>query len=269
MKIRTTKKIPNYVITNKIKGRDGRIIDLEPLKEKPKSLLLYLYVKSFLKSYNSEFKKCICTYNELLDTQLLKTTDNTKDNRKAIRKLLNELKESSFISYEVDKANNLVIEVFIIEPQKEKGDYTQIPYSVANNKDIPLILLSAYVSILYHDYQKGYCNPSVSTLAKYSGCSKPTLLKRVEELRKLQLIQVVKSKGGNNKDTNTYYTSNRHIEENGDFFYRLIDVENTRFDDLSKSKKKLVKSKKQENTSIKSILKKQEPQDKSLVGEWQ
>lgn len=269
MKIRGTKKIPNYVITNRMKGRDGIIVDLEPLKEKPKSLLIYLYSKAFLKSYNSQFNKCICTYNELLETQLLKTTDNTKDNRKAIRKLLNELKDRSFIYYEVDKDNNLVIEVFINEPPKEKGNYTQIPYSVANNKDIPLILLPTYVAILYHDYQKGHCNPSVNTLAKYSGCSKPTVLKRLKELQKLQLIQIAKSKGGNNKDTNTYYTSNRHIEKNGDFFYRLIDVKNIRFDDLSKSKKKSVRNNNQENTSIKSILKKQEQQEKSLVGEWQ
>lgn len=269
MKIKSTKRLPNSIITNKIRGKEGEIIDLEPLKEKPLSLLYYLFLKANKPFNSSNFNMCFCTYTELLELKLLKTTDNTKDNRKAIRKLLNALVEASFISYEVDINNNLAIEVFITEPPKERGDYTQIPYSVANNKDIPLILLPTYVAILYHDYQKGYCNPSVNTLANYSGCSKPTLLKRLEALRKLQLIQVTKSKGGNNKDTNIYFTSNRHIEENGDFFYRLIDVKNTRFDYLSKPKKKLVRNKNQENTSIKSILKKQEEQKKCLVGEWE
>lgn len=219
MNIKTTKRIPHNVIE-----RD--------LKEKPKALLYYLYSKANLKLDSRTFNICKCSYNELLELKLLKTTDNTKDNRKAIRKLLNELEEASYIFHEMDKDNNLVIEVAIIEPKKDiKGGFTQLPYSIVNNKDIPPIVVPTYLAILRHDYQKGECNPSVSTLAKYSGCSIRTCHARLKTLEDLKILDISKSKGGHAKDTNTYFTSNRYIlGEEGDFYYRLIDVKNTRFE---------------------------------------
>lgn len=249
MKIRATKRLPHNVVKRE-------------LREKPKALLYYLYSKANLKLDSRIFNICICSYSELLELKLLKTTDNTKNNRKAIRKLLDELVEASYIHYELDKDNNLVIEVCIIEPKKTvEGGFTQVPYSVVNNKDIPCILVPLYISVLHHDYQKGECNPSMTTLAKYSGCSINTCKKRLEELQKLQLLQVEKSLGGSTKDTNTFYTSNRHLLEDGDFFYRLIEVKNTRFE-LPK-KKKLVTS-----NTIKSVIIADKQEERSAVGEW-
>lgn len=250
MKIKTTKRLPHNVVERE-------------LREKPKSLLYYLYLKANLKLDSRCFNICRCTYNELLDLELLKTTDNTKNNRKAIRKLLDELVEASYIYYELDQDNNLEIEVCIAEPSKTVASgFTQIPYSIVNNKDVPLILVPTYLAILHHDFQKGLCNPSINTLAKYSGCSINTCKKRIEELQKLQLLQVKKSLGGHKKDTNTFYTSNRHILEDGDFFYRLIDVKNTRFE-LPK-KKKLVTS-----NIVKSVVIADKQEERCVVGEWQ
>lgn len=249
MQIATTKRLPHNVVKRE-------------LREKPKALLYYLYLKAMKPRGRSIFNVCICSYNELLDLELLKTTDNTKDNRKAIRKLLDELVSATYIDYTVDKNNNLEIEVCITEPSKTSKDgFTQIPYSVVNNKNISCILVPTYISILHHDYQKGLCNPSMNTLAKYSGCSINTCKKRIEELQKLPLLQmddVEKRKGGSKKNTNTFYTSNRHLLEDGDFFYRLIDVENTRFE---LPEKKLPTKKQQNELTIKSRLKQEkEPQ---------
>lgn len=219
MRIKTTKRLPHNVIKRE-------------LKEKPKALLYYLYSKANLKLDSKAFNICKCSYSELLDLELLKTTDNTKDNRKAIRKLLNYLEEATYIFYELDKDNNLIIEVSITEPPKTtKGGFTQLPYSIVNNKDIPCILIPTYLAILQHDFQKGECNPSMETVAKYSGCSIRTCHTRIKALEELKILDIDRSKGGHSKDTNTYYTSNRHIVgEEGDFYYRLINVENTRFE---------------------------------------
>lgn len=224
MRITSTKRLPHNVVKRE-------------LKEKPKALLYYLYSKANKKLNHKYFNVCRCTYSELLDLELLKTKDNTKDNRKAIRKLLNTLKEATYVSYEVEKDNNLLIEVHITEPPKKiKGGFTQLPYSIVNNKDIPCILIPTYLAILHHDFQKGECNPSMNTLAKYSGCSIRTCHTRLKTLEELEVLDIQKSKGGYLKDTNIYYTSNRHIVgEEGDFYYRLIDVENTRFDFSNKN----------------------------------
>lgn len=246
MKINLTKRVSNRVIEN-------------DLREKTKALLYYLYLKANLKLEERCFNICKCSFSELLDLNLLKTSDNTKNNRRALRKLLDELKDSRHVQYEVDK-DVLVVEVFITEPPKEIGNYTQIPYSIVNNKDIPIILVPTYLAILRYDYQKGVCNPSMSTLAKDSGCSINTFKKRMKKLLELQLLQVDISSGGHSKDTNTFYTSNRHISEEGDFYYRLIDVKNPRFEYSPKNKN-------QESTSVKSILKKKEQQDQFLVEE--
>lgn len=252
MNVRTTKRIPNSIIEC-------------DLREKLKALLYYLYEKANLKLDRNYFNICKCSYSELLELELLKTTDNTKNNRKAIRKLLNELESLSYISYEVNK-DTLVVEVFITEPPKEKGNYTQIPDSIVNNKDVPIILVPTYLAILRHDYQKGICNPSMNTIANYSGCSINTCKKRIKELQQLQLIQVDKSLGGHAKDTNTFYTSNRHISGEGDFYYRLIDVKNTRYE---LPKKKSIE-KEQDTTTIKNMLKQESTlEERSCVGEWQ
>lgn len=220
MRIKTTKRLPHNVVKRE-------------LKEKPKALLYYLYSKANKRIDSRTFNICKCTYNELLDLGLLKTKDNTKDNRKAIRKLLYCLEEATYIYYELDKDNNLLVEVCITEPPKTtKGGFTQLPYSIVNNKDIPCIVIPTYLAILHHDFQKGECKPSMNTLAKYSGCSIRTCHTRIKALEELKILDIHRSKGGNSKDTNTYFTSNRHIlgEEEGDFYYRLINVENTRFE---------------------------------------
>lgn len=219
MRITSTKRLPQNVIKRE-------------LKEKPKALLYYLYSKANKRLDDKYFNVCKCSYSELLDLELLKTKDNTKDNRKAIRKLLDSLKEATYVSYEVGKDNDLLIEVHIIEPPKTiKNGFTQLPYSIVNNKDIPCIVIPTYLAILYHDYEKGECNPSMNTLAKYSGCSIRTCHVRLKTLEKLKILDIQKSKGGNSKDTNIYYTSNRHIVgKEGDFYYRLINVKNTRFE---------------------------------------
>lgn len=251
MNIKTTKRIPNSVIES-------------DLREKLKALLYYLYSKANLKLDSNYFNICKCSYSELLELEILKTSDNNKNNRKAIRKLLNELESLSYISYEVNK-DILVVEVFITEPPKERGNYTQLPYSIVNNKDIPIILVPTYLAILRHDYQKGVCNPSMSTIAKYSSCSINTCKKRLEELLKLQLLQVDKSLGGHAKDTNIFYTSNRNILEEGDFYYRIIDVKNTRYE---LPKKKAIE-KEQDTTTIKNMLKQESSsEERSCVGEW-
>lgn len=257
MRIKTTKRIPHKVVERE-------------LKEKPKALLYYLYSKANLSLNSRLYNICKCSYEELLSLQLLKTTDNTKNNRKAIRKVLNDLEEASCLFYELDRENNLVIEVCIQEPKKDiKGGFTQLPYSVVNNKDIPLIVVPTYLAILKHDYQKGECNPSVRTLAKYSGCSVRTCHTRIKKLQELQMIQVKKSLGGLAKDTNTYFTSNRHIlGEEGDFYYRLIDVENTRFE---LPKKKLKVKSKSGIEPIKGILKQEQEslqENRCVIGEW-
>ena len=223
MRIKTTKRLPHNVVKRE-------------LKEKPKALLYYLYSKANKRVDGKYFNICECTYSELLDLELLKTKDNTKDNRKAIRKLLNDLVEAKYVFYELDKDNNLIIEVCITQPQKTiKGGFTQLPYSIVNNKDIPTIVIPTYLAILHHDFQKGECNPSMNTLAKYSGCSIRTCHARLKTLEDLKILEIHKSKGGHSKDTNTYYTSNRHIVgEEGDFYYRLINVENTRFESPKK-----------------------------------
>lgn len=253
MRIKTTKRLPHNVVERE-------------LREKPKALLYYLYSKANLKLDSRCFNICICSYSELLELKLLKTSDNTKNNRKAIRKLLDELQNNAYIYYELNEDNNLVIEVCIIEPKKTiENGFTQMPYSIVNNKDIPLILVPTYLAILRHDYQKGLCNPSMNTLAKYSGCSIRTCHSRVKTLQELQLIQVQKSLGGHKKDTNTFYTSNRHILEDGDFFYKLIDVKNTRYE----LPKKKVIQKEQDTPSIKNMLKQESIlEERSCVGEW-
>lgn len=249
VRIKTTKRIPHKIIE-----RD--------LKEKPKALLYYLYSKANLRIDSRAFNICKCTYNELLDLELLKTKDNTKDNRKAIRKLLNCLEEATYICYELDKDNNLVIEVIISEPLKTAKDgFTQLPYSIVNNKDIPLILVPTYLAILRHDYQKGECTPSVPTLAKYIGCSIRTCHTRLKNLEDLKILDIHRSKGGHSKDTNIYFTSNRHIlGEEGDFYYRLIDVKNTRFE-LPK-KKKALPNKESNRTPVKDIIKRKKQEEK-------
>lgn len=254
MRIKTTKRLPHNVVERE-------------LREKPKALLYYLYSKANLKLDDRCFNICICSYSELLELKLLKTSDNTKDNRKAIRKLLDELQNNTYIDYELNEDNNLVIEVCIIEPKKTiEGGFTQIPYSIVNNKDIPLILVPTYLAILRHDYQKGLCNPSMNTLAEYSGCSINTFKKRVKKLEDLKILDVSRSKGGHTKDTNTFYTSNKHIlGEEGDFYYRLIDVENPRYE----LPKKKVIQKKQDTPSIKNMLKQESIlEERSCVGEW-
>lgn len=233
MKMTDTKRLPNFIITNrieKIENGKKRIVELESLKDKPKALLFYLYVKANIPK--GIHKMCKCEYKEILE-ELDITVD--KNYKKKVTNLLNDLVKASYIDYRVNSEDTLEIEVLI--EQNPKGNFTKLPYSITNNKDIPLILVPTYVAILCHDFESGKCNASTLTLAKYSGCSKPTVIKRIQGLENLNLIEVSKSKGGAGgiKSTNTYYTS-----DGESFFYELIDVEKTRFD---YKKKPLIKKK--------------------------
>lgn len=240
MRMKDTKRLPNSVITNE------HVI----LKGNPKALLLHLFLRANIPI--NMHKMCKCTYKDILEALDITIDRNYK---KKAQKLLNVLVEASYIDYRVNADDILEIEVLI--NQNPKGDFTRFPYSVGNNKDIPTNLLPTYVAILHHDFNRGYCNPSVSTLAKYSGCSINTCKKYIKKLEELNLTQVSISKGGSKKDTNIYYTST-----GANYLYELIEVENTRFE--YKKKKPIIKKK---TPKVKEIIQKQRQEQKELLEE--
>lgn len=249
-----TKRLPNYIITGTMKREDGTIIninEIQKLKENRKALLIHLFFRANLPK--GEYKMCKCTFKDILE-ELDMTID--KNYKKKVINLLNDLVEASLIDYRINSDDILEIEVLI--NQNPKGNFTMIPYSVGNNKDIPTILLPTYIAILHHTFTKdSCCNASVPTLAKYSGSSKPTTLKRLQALDEHQLIQLIQSKGGSKKDTNIYYTSNGE-----NYFYELIEVENTRFP--YEKKKKLIKKK---GSIVKDSLKESTHEQEELLEE--
>lgn len=251
--MKDTKRLPNYVITGKIQKKNGTIIEIEEiqaLKESRKSLFYYLFYRANLPK--GEYKMCKCTFKDILEALDIKIDRNYK---KKVKSLLNDLVEASLIDYRVNSEDILEIEVLIY--QNSNGNFTRIPYSVGNNKDIPIVLLPTYIAILYHTFTKESCNPSINTLAKYSGCSVNTCKKRIKKLEELMLIQFIQSKGGSRKDTNTYYISNGE-----NYFYELIEVENTRFP--HEKKKKVIKKK---GSIVKDSLKENTQEQEELFKE--
>lgn len=205
-----TKRVPNSLIEN------------TKLKEKSKALLYYLYAKANLDNGKSIFKVCKTEYKEILDVLNITIDKNYK--RKA-KKLLTDLESESYIDYREDIKGNLVIEVLIDTPIK---NFTRMPYSVVNNKNIDLNLVPCYMAILKHDFMKGECNPSIPTIAKYTGASIRSCHERIDKLEdrenkynngKFKLLEVERTKGGT-KVTNTFRTSN-----GTNFYYELIEVE--------------------------------------------
>lgn len=249
--MKDTKRLPNSIITGKMKGEKGNIIEIEKiqaLKESRKSLLYYLFLRANIPT--GQYKMCKCTFKEILEALDIKIDRNYK---KKVKSLLNDLVEACLIDYRVNSEDILEIEVLIY--QNPNGNFTKIPYSVGNNKDIPIILLPTYIAILHHTFTKESCNPSANTLAKYSGCSVNTLKKRIKKLEELLLLQYIQSKGGSRKDTNTYYISNGE-----NYFYELIEVENTRF---PHEKKKVLPKKEHNRTPVKDILKRKKQEELS------
>lgn len=248
--MKDTKRLPNYIITGKTKKEDGTIIEIEEiqdLKESRKALLYYLFYKSNIPT--GVFKMCKCTFKEILEASDIKIDRNYK---KKVKSILDDLVEASVIDYRVNSEDILEIEILLY--QNTNGNFTRIPYSVGNNKDIPIILLPTYIAILHHTFRKESCNPSINTLAKYSGCSINTCKKRIKKLEELMLIQCIQSKGGSRKDTNTYYISNGE-----NYFYELIEVKNTRF---PYEKKKALPNKESNKTPVKDIIKRKKQEEK-------
>lgn len=248
--MKDTKRLPNYIITGKTKKKDGTTIEIEEiqcLKESRKALLYYLFLKANIPT--GQFKMCKCTFKEILEDSDIKIDRNYK---KKVKSILDDLVEASLIDYRINSEDILEIEVLLY--QNTNGNFTKIPYSVGNNKDIPIILLPTYIAIVHHTFRNESCNPSINTLAKYSGCSVNTLKKRIKKLEELMLIQCIQSKGGSRKDTNTYYISNGE-----NYFYELIEVKNTRF---PHEKKKALPKKESNRTPVKDIIKRKKQEEK-------
>lgn len=248
--MKDTKRLPNYVITGKVKKKDGttvKINNILDLNENRKALLYYLFYRANIPT--GQFKMCKCTFKDILEALDVKIDKNYK---KKVKNLLDDLVEASLIDYRVNSEDILEIEVILY--QNTNGNFTKIPYSVGNNKDIPIILLPTYIAILYHTFTKESCNPSINTLAKYSGCSVNTCKKRIRKLEELQLIQFIQSRGGSRKNTNTYYISNGE-----NYFYELIEVKSTRF---PHEKKKALPNKESNRTSVKDIIKRKKQEEK-------
>lgn len=212
MKTKECKNIPNYIVMD------------DTLKEKPKALLYYLYTRANIR--DDYFYKCKIEYKEILEALDIPFDRNYKSK---VRKLLNSL--DCFIEYDEKSLGILEITSNINNPIPERGmtkGFTRIPYSIINNKDIPLILIPTYLAILHFDFMKGECRPSLPTIAKYSGCSLRTSHARIKALEELNLLEIERSKGGGyGKDvnTNTFYTSNGES-----FYYELLEVNNLRYE---------------------------------------
>ena len=248
--MKDTKRLPNYVITGKVKGKNGitvKIKEILALNESRKAIFYYLFYRANIPT--GEYKMCKCTFKDILEALDMKIDKNYK---KKVKNLLNDLVEACLIDYRINSEDILEIEVLIY--QNPKGNFTRIPYSVGNNKDIPIILLPTYIAIVHHTFRNESCNPSINTLAKYSGCSVNTLKKRIKKLEELMLIQCIQSKGGSRKDTNTYYISNGE-----NYFYELIEVENPRF---PYEKKKALPKKESNRTPVKDIIKRKKQEEK-------
>ena len=231
MNTSSTKRVPNSLITN------------TELKEKEKALLYYLLAQANINSTKALYKLCKTSYKEILRALDIVVDKNYK---KKAKKLLNALESQAYIEYEESstESNKLLIEVLVSQPRK---NFTRLPYALVNNKNVPLTLVPCYMSILKHDYMKGCCNPSLETIAKYTGASVRSCHERIKDLEALNLLEVERTKGGT-RVTNTFKTSN------GDsYLYELIEVE-PRFE--YDEPKKLVPKNKKVNThpSIKSML---------------
>lgn len=212
MKTHQGSNIPNHIVMD------------DRLKEKPKALLYYLYTRANIECEYSY--KCKIEYKDILEALDIPFDRNYKNK---VRKLLNSL--DCFISYEENSLGTLEITSYINKPIAERGKtkgFTKIPYTMINNKDIPLILMPTYLAILLHDFGKGECNPSLQTIAKYSGCSVNTCKARIKALEDLNLLQVERTKGGGYGkavNTNTFYTSNGES-----YYYELLEVHNLRYE---------------------------------------
>lgn len=210
MKTKAYKVVPNKIIVNE-KG----------LKSKSLGLYIYLYCKVSYKTNDT----CICTYTEILEVLDIPFDKNYK---RKVREQLNKLLDVGYIYYEENSNGDLRIDTPIKEPDLKEGNYTRIPYSVINNKDIPVILIPTYLAILHFDYMKEKCNPSIPTIAKYAGCSINTCKARIKALEELNLLEIERSKGGGYGkaiNTNTFYTSNGES-----FYYELLEVNNLRYE---------------------------------------
>ena len=217
MKTENGKNIPNFVITD------------DTLKEKSKALLYYLYTIANIRV--DYLYKCIIEYEEILEALDITIDKNYKSK---VKKLLNSLE--TYIEYKENSLGVLEITSYINKPIPERGmtkGFTKIPYSVLNNKDIPLILLPTYLAILQFDFGKGECNPSIQKIAEYSGCSVNTCKTRIKALEELNLLRVIRSKGGGyGKDVNT----NIFITSTGEnYFYEFLIVKNLRYEYLKET----------------------------------
>lgn len=221
MKNTNTKRVPNSLIMN------------TELKEKEKTLLYFLLAQANIPG--AIYKLCKTSYKDIL-RELDITVD--KNYKKKAKKLLDVLVKKAYIDYIEDSNNNLIIEVLIPQPNK---NFTRMPYALVNNKNIPLNLVPCFMAILKHEFMTGECNPSLETIAKYTGLGLTKVKERIKQLEQLNILKVERTKGGT-RVTNTFITSN-----GTSYFYELIDVE-PRFE-YEVPKKKLVAKK-----SVKSII---------------
>lgn len=208
MKNGNTKRVPNSLIED------------TTLKEKEKALLYFLLAQANIPG--AIYKFCKTSYKDILRELNIAVDKNYK---KKATKLLDVLVKKAYIDYREDIKGNLVIEVLIDTPTK---NFTRMPYSLVNNKNVDLNLVPCYMAILKHDFMKGECNPSLETIAKYSGIGVTKVKERIEKLEdrenkyyngKFKLLEVERTKGGT-KVTNTFRTSN-----GTNFYYELIEVE--------------------------------------------
>lgn len=234
MKNDKTRRVPNSLIMN------------TELKEKEKALAYFLLAQANIPG--TIYKLCKTTYKDIL-RELDITVD--KNYKKKAKKLLDALVSSAYIDYREDNNNNLIIEVLILQPSK---NFTRMPYALVNNKRVPLNSVPCYMAILKHEFMTGECNPSLETIAKYTGASIRSCHKRIEQLEELNLLESNRdtNKGGT-RVTNTFRTSN-----GTSYFYELIDVE-PRFE---------YEEPKQNKESAKNVILADKREEKSAVGEW-
>ncbi|WP_024622122.1 helix-turn-helix domain-containing protein [Metaclostridioides mangenotii] len=94
----------------------------------------------------------------------------------------------------------------LLKDNREKN-WFMVENELIDNLNLTIYEKMVYIVLVRHANEESSCFPSITTIAKKTGCSRPTAIKALNGLEKLELIkkEIRTVKGRKENDSNLYY----------------------------------------------------------------